>query len=71
MIIVQKPFLSQIDTHTRLFFIVKENERNDEKDFVIYAKSKRRSNSGSNFEIFDSKYLIEFYRQINGIAMID
>ena len=49
MIIVQKPFLSQIDTHTWLFFIIKETERNDEKDFVIYAESKR-SKYWSNFE---------------------
>ena len=41
MIIVQKIIFSQIDTHTRLFFIIKENERNDMKDFVIYAESKK------------------------------
>ena len=49
MIIVQKIIFSQIDTHTRLFFIIKENEKNDRKDFVIYAESKR-SKCWSNFE---------------------
>ena len=48
-LLCKKPFLSQIDTHTRLFFIIKENEKNDRKDFVIYAKSKR-SKCWSNFE---------------------
>ena len=48
-LLCKKPFLSQIDTHTRLFFIIKENEKNDRKDFVIYAESKR-SKCWSNFE---------------------
>ena len=70
-LLCKKSFLSKIDTHTRLFFIIKENERNDMKDFVIYAESKIDLTVGQILKIFDSKYLIEFYRQIKRIIIND
>ena len=63
-LLCKKPFLSQIDTHTRLFFIIKKNERNDEKDFVIYTESKKDLSVGQILNIFDLKYLIILYRHM-------